>query len=543
MSFQADLPAPAFALTGVQAGDRFRQLQKKLVPLWPSIRTMTSDEQTVVVVPSQTIDIDLKGAEMQGYEERFLFLLLLLCQPRLRVVYVTSQTILPSTVDYYLSLLPEAVAGRARERLFLVAPEDRSLRPLTLKLLERPHLIERIRALIPDRDRAHLIPYNTTDLERDLALRLGIPMYGADPDFLPLGTKSGCRRLFAEEGVAHPLGYEGLVTLDQVVETIARMRRQKPGLCQVMVKLNEGNSGEGNAVVDLRGLPLPDEAGEAAAVARRVHAMEFEYPDETTESYIAKLERLGGVVEERISGTDFRSPSVQLRVTPLGEVELLSTHDQVLGGPTGQLFLGCRFPADPAYGALIAKEAAKVGRRLAREGVLGRFAVDFVVVRRTDGQWDVYAIELNLRKGGTTHPFLTLQFLTDGHYDPEAARFMTPSGQAKYYVASDHIESPLYRTFTPDDLFHIVARHGLHFSRSRQTGVFHMMAPLAENGRVVAVAIADTPAEAERLFQRISEVLDAEAQAALAPPTAAGGLTEAGGAAGASLTALAGAGP
>jgi hypothetical protein len=165
MSFQADLPTPEFALSGVQAGDRFRQLQEKLVPLWPSIRTMTSDAQTVVVVPSQTIDIDLQGAEMQGYEERFLFLLLLLRQPRLRVIYVTSQTILPSTVDYYLSLLPAAVAERARERLFLVAPEDRSLRPLTLKLLERPHLIERIQALIPDRNRAHLIPYTTTDLE------------------------------------------------------------------------------------------------------------------------------------------------------------------------------------------------------------------------------------------------------------------------------------------------------------------------------------------------------------------------------------------
>ena len=51
--------------------------------------------------------------------------------------------------------------------------------------------------------------------------------------------------------------------------------------------------------------------------------------------------------------------------------------------------------------------------------MLGRFAVDFVVVRDGAGAWTPYAIELNLRKGGTTHPFLTLQFLTDGRYDPE----------------------------------------------------------------------------------------------------------------------------
>ena len=75
-------------------------------------------------------------------------------------------------------------------------------------------------------------------------------------------------------------------------------------------------------------------------------------------------------------------------------------------------------PTQPTLG-LITREAAKVGRRLAKEGVIGRFAFDFVVVRAKDGTWEPYAIEINLRKGGTTHPFLTLQFLTDGTYDTE----------------------------------------------------------------------------------------------------------------------------
>ena len=53
--------------------------------------------------------------------------------------------------------------------------------------------------------------------------------------------------------------------------------------------------------------------------------------------------------------------------------------------------------------------------------MLGRFALDFVVVQTLSGHGMPYAIELNLRKGGTTHPFLTLQFLTDGRYDPRPA--------------------------------------------------------------------------------------------------------------------------
>ena len=37
-----------------------------------------------------------------------------------------------------------------------------------------------------------------------------------------------------------------------------------------------------------------------------------------------------------------------------------------------------------------------------------------VLRKQADGSWQHNAIEINLRKGGTTHPLLTLQFLTDG---------------------------------------------------------------------------------------------------------------------------------
>src|SRR5437016_14353285 len=150
----------------------FDQLQKKLVPLWKSIERFNQDAQTIVVVPSMSIDAIDSGAVIQAYEERFLFLLLLLRQPRARLIYVTSQMILPNIIDYYLDLLPGVIPSHARPRLFLVAPLDGSARPLSDKLLDRPRLIKRIRCLIMDPDRAHLVPFNTTDREKELALRL-----------------------------------------------------------------------------------------------------------------------------------------------------------------------------------------------------------------------------------------------------------------------------------------------------------------------------------------------------------------------------------
>src|SRR2546430_13562621 len=188
----------------------FDQLQKKLIPLWKSIERLNQDPQTIVVVPSMSIDAIGSGTLMQAYEERFLFLLLLLRQPRARLIYVTSQMILPNIIDYYLDLLPGVIPSHARPRLFLPSPLDGSVRPLSEKLLERPRLIERIRSLIMDPDRAHLVPFNTTNREKELALRLGIPMYGGDPKFFSLGTKSGCRKTFMDEDVPYTLGREGI---------------------------------------------------------------------------------------------------------------------------------------------------------------------------------------------------------------------------------------------------------------------------------------------------------------------------------------------
>lgn len=491
----------------------FEALQERLIPLWRSIRAMNDDEQTIVVVPSATFEFaGSLGSIVRAYEERYLFLLFLLRQPRARIVYVTSERVPDEVVDYYLGLMPGVIGSHARGRLELVAVDDGSGKPLTQKVLERPRLVQRIRSLIHDPERAHLVPFVTTELERDLALALGIPMYGSDPKFFPLGTKSGSRRLFAEEGVLHPLGFEDLRSVDAIVDAIAKMRAERPAMASVIVKLDEGIAGLGNLVVRLDGLPSPGDPAEVAAVAERLRAT----ATANAQTSFADLEPMIGpqacIVEERIDGAEVRSPSVQMRATPLGELEVLSTHDQLLGGPDGQAYEGCIFPADPDYAPLITSEAVKVGQRLVREGVLGRFAIDFVVVRDGSG-WRAFAIELNLRKGGTTHPFLTLQFLTDGTYDPAESTFRAPNGTAKYFVASDHVHSPAFTGWSLQDLFDIVVRHRLHFDHARQTGVvLHMMSAVTEHGRFGMTAVADSPPGADALYRRALDVFAEESR-------------------------------
>ena len=494
---------------------RFEQLQAKLAPFWRSADDRNLDPQTIFVIPSISYPAAVLSmlVNVQQYEERFLILLMLLRNPRTRVVYVTSEQVLPNVVDYYLHLLPGVIPSHARQRLFLISALDGSLRPLTEKLLERPRLVQRLRSLIIDPDRSYIIPFNTTTLERELAVRLGVPILGADPKFIPLGTKSGCRHLFAEEGVQHPAGFEDLATMADVVSAICKLRAEKPGLGQVLIKTNAGVSGWGNFPISLAGLPAAGDPCETADVERRLR----EELGESYSSFEAQFLAEGGIVEELVTGDRVRSPSAQMVIDPLGGVQMLSTHDQLLGGPGGQVYQGCQFPADPAYAVKITEEAAKIGRRLAREGVVGRAAIDFVCIHNEAG-WEPYAIELNLRQGGTTHPFLTLQFLTDGRYVPDQGIFVAPNGRRKFFVASDHVESPKYRGFTPDDLFDIVVRNRLHFDHASQTGVvFHMISALPAVGRTGLTAVADSPQEAQWMYDAVVRVLDVEAEEAFEP--------------------------
>jgi hypothetical protein len=483
----------------------------------PARKINTSPLRSIVVVPSRTINKwHEPAAETQAYEERLLCLLLGLRDPELHVTYVTSSPIAPAIVEHYLSLLAPAQRRGARARLTLLSAHDATSRPLSEKLLERPLLLRQIRRAIPDPRSCHLVPYTTTSLERDVALQLGIPMHGPDPRHAPLGTKSGCRELFAAAGVAHPLGVEHLRSVPEAIEAIVGLRARKPQIEQLVMKLNEGVSGEGNAIVDLRGLPAPGAGAERAAIAERIAGMALEAQAVGLDRYLACLAAHGGIVEERIVGAEVRSPSAQLEISAAGEVEIVSTHDQLLGGASGQSYLGCRFPAEPAYARQIAELALRVGRRLAAAGVVGRSAIDFVAVRRAGGAWDAYAIELNLRKGGTTHPFAALALLTGGTYEMASGTFATPAGAAKAYVATDHVEAPALRSLGCRGALSAIARAGLGFDHERQTGVvMHMLSSLDELGRAGLTAIGDDHAQAQALYDRAHEALFEAAELAL----------------------------
>lgn len=503
-----DLPTPG----SPEEEARFQELYARIPDLWRNLSGDGHVPQTVVVVPSMTLDVEelqkLKGA--QHYEERLLFMLILLSLPKTRVIFVTSEPIHPFIIDYYLQLLPGIPFSHARARLEMFAVYDTSAKSLTQKILERPTVLRRIRKSIGGAENCHLTVFNVTPMEKQLSVALGIPLLGPDPKHLRYGSKSGCRQLFKEAGVPLAEGIEDLKNENDILEALYELHQRRPNIKRAVIKINDGFSGDGNAILAMGGIEdWSNKRSAMKALRERVRSQcRFQAPGMEWKSYLRKFEQMEGIVEEFIEGDFKASPSVQMRITPLGEAQIISTHDQVLGGPDGQVFIGCSFPALRDYQKPLHEAGMVIGDRLAKAGVIGRLSIDFLCVPKGD-EWDLYAVEINLRKGGTTHPFRTLQFLTGGRYDPESGLFQSGAGNPKYYFASDNLESEKYKGLLPEDLIDITTFNGLHYNSSSHTGVvFHMIGALSQFGKLGVTCVGDSPEEAQALYQATISTLD-----------------------------------
>ncbi len=489
----------------------FKQLQRNFAAQFEASFPDRLAAKTVVIVPSLTLDQEIL-AKIDGvnhYEERMLCLLMLLRMPNTHVIYVTSTPVHNIIMDYYLHLLPGITNYHARQRLKTLACFDTSSKSLTHKILERPRLIERIRKSIPQGHVSHLACFNVTEAERSLAVKLNMPVYGCDPDLLYLGTKNFSRKIFKDCDINTPSGFEDCLTEEDVIHSLYKLKTIFPGLTKAVVKLNDGFSGEGNAVFPFEAAPANDSLQssikEALPDRLQIIARDLKY-----EGFMGKFCQMGGIVEAFIDGEQKAFPSVQCRITPLGEAEVISTHDQVIGGEIGHVFLGAHFPASEEYAATVGDIGKRIAEKLRSYGVLGRFSIDFISVKE-DNEWKHYAIEINLRKGGTTHPYLMLQYLTDGNYDASKGIYLTASGQRRYYFFSDNLQREYYKGLTPHDLIEIATANDLLYNGSTQQGVmFHMIGALSQYGKLGILCIGATPEITIELFNKTTEVLDRE---------------------------------
>ena len=480
---------------------QFEALQRDRLPeAWMADLPGSTVPHVLVTLPSFDLDravYDHYGDRVPPLENRYLFALLRAREPATEVVCLSSLPVPDAILDGYLSLLAPSERSRVLARSRLVCADDPSWRPLAEKLLDRGDVVDTLRSYVRERP-AILEPWNVGPAEEELSVALGIPANGTGTSHSHLATKSNGRQLLRAAGVDVPEGTEDVTAPADVVAAVRRLVRFRPLVREVVVKLDDSVAGDGNVRVPVT--TVTDSADDLQAtddVSRLLPPW-----------YVDVLKR-GGIVEQLIEGDEFRSPSAQAAIAPDGKVTVIGTHEQRLGGANGQVFEGATFPADPDYASLLGRQTHQVGLQLARNGAVGRFSVDFVATRRSSGgRWDLYGIEINLRKGGTTHTLGLLRLLRGGHYDAEQGQYADVSGRPVCYAATDNLVRPEWVSRSPAEVRQRVSDAGLDYNRTTGVGVvLHLLDCLEVDGRMGYTAMAESADEATQLESQLITAL------------------------------------
>ena len=436
-------------------------------PLWEI------EHGTLVALPSVSLgteELISKMGDPKKFDERLLFLTLLLRSSELNLIYISSNPLPEDVIDHYLDLLPDP-AG-ARERLTLISLNDSRHKPLAQKLLGKPGALSQIQEAIADPNAACIVPMDVTPDELALAASLEIPIFGPGAEFGHLGTKSGSRTVARASGVPVLPGRENLCERSELKSAVAALQDEDPNIERVILKLDEGFSGEGNAVLD-----LTDDDTEVI-----LGGDSLDWP-----GFLEKMKQ-GGVVEAFIDEPSLRCPSVQIYVAPDGSVQVLASQEQVLGGPSGQAFVGCRFPADEDLRCELHSHARAIAEHLSEEGVHGIFGLDFLV-HGAPGEASTYLCEINLRMGGATAPCFLARLLTGGTYD-DATGLLHADGKEVHYLSREHVPAPAAASF--GELRQRLATEGLLFDRSTRSGVWPHVCTTLGRGELGYIVFGDS---------------------------------------------------
>ncbi|HZH03279.1 MAG TPA: peptide ligase PGM1-related protein, partial [Myxococcaceae bacterium] len=435
--------------------------------------------------------------------------------PPVRQAMVLSTWPHPSTLEYVVQLTAGIPMSQAKDRLLYTLGDDSAGGTLSSKLLERSDVLRPLKQAVGGDARGVLECFMSTEHERGVADVLGIPLRANDPRLQYWGTKPGGRQIFSEAGVPHPPGIDAVRTPRELAERLGGLLLEHPESRRVVVKLSEGLAGEGNGILDIEALGRRPAASRAAWTARLEELLphtRLQNEDLTWAAFTSKMGEQGAIAELFVDGEEKTSPSGQGFIDEGGRVEVLTTHEQILGGDDGQLYLGARLGANDAYRSRVQEYTRRVGDVLASKGARGRFAVDFIATSAgKSSDWDLQAIEINLREGSTTHPYETLRVLTGGKMDAGSGLFLTPEGRAKTYISSDVFEVTGIPALHPSDAADIALRHGLQYDPVTQTGViFHILDMLNEFEKIGVTCVADSPEAAELTYEQLTKAFEIE---------------------------------
>jgi predicted ATP-grasp superfamily ATP-dependent carboligase len=408
----------------------------------------------LIVLPSLSLpEEQLKGIEgLIFYEHRMLWTLLLKRYVK-KITFLSSK---PVSQEYKKYLFKLGNIHQSDQEDIVFISTNKISNNLSYNILNNEKLITKIQKEIKNPLKTLLLPFISTKVERNLSIKLGIKLMGSSKSINEWASKYGNHIIFKETNTPTPMISPNLKSFKEVELEFNNCNPSK----KYLLKLNYGVSGKGNFNLN----------------KETIHNLEnLDYTE-------------GSIIEEFIEDIK-NSPSVQGYIDNNANVKILSTHEQILD-ETGMVFQGSLFPASKKNQKRDDYLSSK-GRRFFKKQILyWFFALDFVETEK-----GVFAIEINLRQGGTTHPFFMSKLITNSRYCERNLQ-LSYNNELLYYLSNDNFKSKFNKF---GDILDIFKNRGILYDDYKKEGVvFHMTSALKDFNKIGYVIISKSK---DRIFE------------------------------------------
>lgn len=433
--------------------EEWRAMQDDFRGRWNGI---TRKRRVVVHIPSISAEEHsrLNMPRFSTHQNAQMARLCSVADPMVDVVYVAPYQLSDDLHSYYTKLLQIGGVAAPSTRFKIVVPENLSRFPDTMSLaqvlLYSPRALRRIRHYCKGKE-AYIVPGILGPEDKRLSMHLKVPLLAPDPAVASLySTKSGSKRVFAMANVNIAPGAHDIFEQEEFIAALAKLIAANINTPRWLFKIDDEFSGRGHAYLDVATLKVVQtlrrekETRPAGAWSdidnqrrvrevlvsalqkklsrRAVICQPILYP--TWNAFMRGFCRLGGVIEAaqlEVLG----NPSVNMFLSPSGNVSITSTHEQLFGRPYVQM--GYRFPSDSVPYEALAGASQAIGVQLSKLGIMGYVGVDFVTFwDAAVGAQRLWAVDLNLRLTPTACSFGLFNFLMRGRLDPKTGDYLVP---------------------------------------------------------------------------------------------------------------------
>eukprot|EP00948_MAST-09A_sp_MAST-9A-sp1_P004114 g4114.t1 len=520
----------------IQQEEQWIALKTGLKNRWPTLKTspkilihlpsISRSERRRLTIPNFRVRQNMQMARLCGIMDQ-----------NTEIIYVAPCVVNSDVKSYYKKLL--SVTGEdVSTRYKIIFPENverfNQHMSLTQVLLYSPRAIKKLKHFIKGRrDQCIIVPRYIGPEEKKLAIELGVPLLGPDPDLAEsLSIKSGAKSIFAEAEVNIPPGAHDIYSEREAYETLTKLIASSLDVNRWILRIDDEFDGRGTAYFDVKDLPvvadLRRERNQQAASGDVHYWSRVDVQNDARRRIMMGLEQvlrksvcicntdiysswkhflfefcyIGGVIEAaplQITG----HPAINLFIEPDGKVVIKSTYDKLFSSKSVYVPVSESFPQKSIPHEALKGAAFVIANCLQQKNIIGHVEIEFLVyVDNYSGNLKMCALDMQFGYSNSLASFEMFSYIMGGAYDAANGEYsleVDPStssleskytlGKSREYITIPYLYHQNLGSLQFNAFFHLCRMKGISFDLNNLDGVAFLLSESLANGTIGILAV------------------------------------------------------